>query len=115
MGIETIGHKQYLFTWRFEEDVYMVVPLGLTFIPQGKVCKLEKKALYGLKQASRERFVKLSSLLLSMGYTKSMNNHSLFINSSEGSFIALLVYVNDIILARNDKEEIARINTTGKS
>ena len=41
-----------------------------------------------------------------MGYTQSMNDHSLFINSSEGSFTALLVYVDDVILAGNDKEEI---------
>jgi len=33
-----------------------------------------------------------------------MNDYSLFINSYEGSFIALLVYVDDIILAGNDKE-----------
>jgi len=38
-----------------------------------------------------------------------MNDHSLFINSSERSFIAILVYVDDIILAGNDKEEIDRI------
>jgi len=41
-----------------------------------------------------------------VGYTQSMNDYSLFIYSSEGSFIALLVYVDDIILAGNDKEEI---------
>jgi len=35
-----------------------------------------------------------------------MNDYSLFINSSEGSFTTLLVYVNDIILAGNDNEEI---------
>ena len=44
-----------------------------------------------------------------MGYTQSMNDHSLFINSFEGSFTTLLVYVDDIILIGNDKEEIARI------
>jgi len=38
-----------------------------------------------------------------------MNDYSLFINSSEGSFTALLVYMDDIILARNDKEEIDRV------
>ena len=35
-----------------------------------------------------------------------MNDHSLFINSSKGSFTTLLVYVDDIILARNYKEDI---------
>jgi len=43
---------------------------------------------------------------ISARYTQSMNDYSLFINSSEGSFIALLVYVDDIILAGSDKEEI---------
>ena len=38
-----------------------------------------------------------------------MNDHSLFSNSSEGSFRTLLVYVDDIILTGSDKEEIARI------
>jgi len=35
-----------------------------------------------------------------------MNDYSLFINSSEGSFTTLLVYMDDIILVGNDKEEI---------
>jgi len=38
-----------------------------------------------------------------------MNDHSLFISSSKGSFTILLVYVDAIIFAGNDKEEISRI------
>jgi len=91
-----------------KEDVYMVAPPGLTSIQPGQVCKL-KKALYGLKQASREWFAKLSNFLISAGYTQSMNDHSLFINSSKRSFTTILVYVDDIVLAGNYKEEIDRI------
>jgi len=65
-----------------KEDLYMVAPSRLTSIKPRQVCKL-KKALYGFKQANREWFAKLSSLLLSVGYTQSMNDHSLFINSSK--------------------------------
>jgi len=79
-----------------EEDVYMVAPPGLTSIQPRQVCKLEK-VLYGLNQASREWFSKLLSFLFSMGYTKSMNDHTLFINfSSKGFFTTLLVYVDNI-------------------
>jgi len=39
-----------------------------------------------------------------MKYTQSMNGHYLFINSSEGSFTTLLVYVDDIILVGNEEE-----------
>jgi len=35
-----------------------------------------------------------------------MNDYSLFIISFEGSFTILLMYVDDIILAKNDKDEI---------
>jgi len=38
-----------------------------------------------------------------------MNDYSLFINSSEGFFTTLLVYVDDIILVGNDKEDIDRV------
>jgi len=38
-----------------------------------------------------------------------MNDHSLFINFSEGSFTKVLVYMDHIILAKNDKEEIDRV------
>jgi len=95
-----------------KEYVYMVAPPGLTSTQLGQVFKLKKNALYGLKQASKEWFAKLSSFLLFMGYTQSMNDHTLFINSPEGSFTSLLVYVDNIILAGNDKEEIERIKQT---
>jgi len=60
----------------------MVAPSELASIQPRQVCKL-KKALYGLKQADREWFAKLSSFFISVGYTQSMNDYSLFINSSE--------------------------------
>ena len=60
----------------------MVVPPGLASIQPAQVCKL-KKALCGLKQAGREWFAKLSSFFIFTGYTQSMNDYSLFINSSK--------------------------------
>ena len=65
--------------------------------------------LYGLKQAGKEWFAKLSSFFIFVGYTQSMNDYSLSINSSEWSFTTLLVYVDDVILTENDKEEIDRV------
>ena len=42
-------------------------------------------------------------------FLRDMNDYSLFINSSRRSFTTLLVYVDDIVLAGNDKEEIERV------
>lgn len=94
-------------SWHGElkEDIYIVALLKLTSIQPRQICK-SKKALCDLKQANREFFVKLSSFLLSAGYTQFMNNHSMFINSTKGTFTSLSVYVDDIILAKNDKEDI---------
>jgi len=47
--------------------------------------------------------------LISAGYTQSMNDHFLFINSSKRSFTTILVYMDGIILVGNDKKEIDRI------
>jgi len=59
------------------------------------------KSLYGLKQASRKWYEKLTSLLLQHHYIQATSDHSLFIKKTDSSFTILLVYVDDIILARN--------------
>lgn len=62
------------------------------------VCKLFK-SLYGLKQSPRQWFSKFSTAVLTFGFKQSQNDHSLFIFITESSFIALLVYVDDILIA----------------
>lgn len=71
------------------EDVYMSLPPGFPDIKDhNKVCKLHK-SIYGLKQASRQWYSKLSSSLVSLEYTPSQSDHSLYIKSTSTSFTAL--------------------------
>lgn len=93
-----------------QEDVYMVMPQGVTCSKPDQVCKLHK-SLYGLRQASRKWYEKLTSLLLKHGYRQSNSDHSLFVLSKNGDFTALLVYVDYVILAGNSLEEFARIKS----
>lgn len=84
------------------EDVYMDLPLGYehkVVSPQGEhlVCKLHK-FIYGLKQASRQWFDKFSHALLHLGLVQSKFDYSLFVKGKSASFVALLVYVDDIII-----------------
>ncbi|KAF5471061.1 hypothetical protein F2P56_011533 [Juglans regia] len=83
----------------------MELPPGLAVKAENKVCKL-LKSLYGLKQASRQWFAKLSTALLDYGFTQGNSYCSLFIKKFESSFIALLVYVDDVLLASDSLQEI---------
>lgn len=85
------------------EKVYMSLPLGYTprqgEIPSNTslVCKLNT-SIYRLRQASRQWFTKFSCALLSHGFVQSKVDYSLFTRGHGNTFVALLVYVDDIIL-----------------
>jgi hypothetical protein len=90
------------------EDVYMNIPQGVSSPKPNQVCKL-LKSLYGLKQASRKWYEKLTGVLIAQGYTQATSDHSLFTLHRNSTFTALLVYVDDIILAGNSLAEFTRI------
>jgi hypothetical protein len=90
------------------EEVYMHIPPGFGRKGETRVCKLNK-SLYGLKQASRQWYAKLSSTLINAGYKQSKADYSLFVRSHKGNITAILVYVDDIILAGNNLEQIQKL------
>ncbi|KAA3482589.1 Retrovirus-related Pol polyprotein from transposon TNT 1-94 [Gossypium australe] len=90
------------------EEVYMLLPSGFNSSTPNMVCKLQK-SLYGLKQASLQWFSKLTSAVTSLDYIQSSSDFSLFIKKDVVSFTALLVYVDDVILAGDNLDEIARV------
>lgn len=95
------------------EEVYMDLPLGYKLSnssSQGEhlVCKLHK-SIYGFKQASRQWFDKFSSALLKLSFKQSKSDYSLFVCGIDSSFIALLVYVDDIIITGSSISEIGKL------
>lgn len=83
------------------EEIYMDLPLGLRTKGESLVCKLNK-SIYGLRQASRQWFHTFAAALLDYGFAQSRSDYSLFVKGSGSSFVALLVYVDDIVLAGSD-------------
>ncbi|CAJ2661961.1 unnamed protein product [Trifolium pratense] len=88
-----------------QENIYMKIPDGVQCNKPNQVCKL-LKSLYGLKQASRKWYEKLTSLLVREGYKQSTSDYSLFTLNQQNNFTALLIYVDDVILAGTDMQEI---------
>ncbi|XP_068647981.1 uncharacterized mitochondrial protein AtMg00810-like [Aristolochia californica] len=92
----------------------MDLPLG--YLRQGEsspsstklVCKLHK-SLYGLKQALRQWYSKFSHVLINFGFLQSKSDYSLFTKGHGSSFVALLVYVDDIILTGPSSSVIAEL------
>ncbi|XP_071741390.1 uncharacterized mitochondrial protein AtMg00810-like [Rutidosis leptorrhynchoides] len=85
----------------------MELPEGYYSPNETRVCKLIK-SLYGLKQAPRKWNEKLTLSLNENGFVQSANDYSLFVKSQGSLFLALLVYVDDIVITGNNESEIEK-------
>ncbi|KAL6327918.1 hypothetical protein AAG906_027329 [Vitis piasezkii] len=87
-----------------DEDVYMEQPTG--FVEVGKedlVCKLNK-SIYGLKQASRQWYLKFDRIITQNGFKENIVDRCIYLRVSGSSYIFLVLYVDDILLASNDSD-----------
>jgi len=101
--------KNIFLHGNIEEEVYMYIPSG--YMPSSKtkvVCKLEQ-TLYGLKKSPQAWFGRFSSAMRRYGFNQSKANHNLFLKHRQGKVTTLIVYVDDMIITRDDTEEISRL------
>ena len=88
-----------------DEEVYIKQPKG--FVDPDKknmVCKLHK-ALYGLKQAPRAWYERLHNYLIQIGFQRTTDNSSLYINQGPDNNIVLVeIFVDDTLFTGNDDE-----------
>jgi len=93
-----------------EEEVYMHMPPGFSCSSPTMACRL-RKFLYGLRQAPRLWLAKLSTTLAHYGFVRSYAHYSLFTYRKGKVFLALLVYVDDIILTGNVPQACSEFKT----
>ena len=66
------------------------------------VCKL-KKSIYGLKQASCQWYLKFHEVITSFGFEENIMDKCIYQKVSGSKICFLVLYVDDILLATNDK------------
>ena len=84
-----------------DEEIYMEQPIGFTDNTD-KVCRL-LKSLYGLKQASRKWNERFLDFIKKMNFEISKVDPCVFIKREDGSLTLMTIYVDDGLIASNDR------------
>jgi transposase InsO family protein len=106
MDVKTAFLNGYL-----EEEIYMVQPDG--FVEKGnedKVCKLNR-SIYGLKQASRQWYKLFDNAITSYGFSMTEEDHCIYLKIVGESFVMLSLYVDDILIASNNKGTLLEVKS----
>jgi hypothetical protein len=92
-----------------QESVYMAQPED--FVIEGKeyMGYRLKKSIYGLKQVSRQWYLKFDEIIKKIGFLKNQVDNCVYIKIKRSIFIILVLYVDDILLASNDKNLLHEI------
>ena len=95
--------KTAFLNGNIDEEVYMKQPEGFSS-SEGEhlVCKL-KKSIYGLKHASCQWYLKFHEVIISFGFEENVMDQCIYQKVSRSKICFLVLYVDDILLATNDK------------
>ena len=109
LHLEQLDVKTAFLHGDLEEDLYMVQPEGFRIAgKEDLVCKLGK-SLYGLKQAPRQWYLKFDDFMMRNGYTRCVMDHCCYVKHFKGSYIILLLYVDDMLIAGSNMVEINKL------
>ena len=93
-----------------DEENYMEQPEGFFQDRNNKFVYRLKKSLYALKQTPRQWYKKFDSFMLSQNYVRSEYDHCVYFKKlSNGMFIILVLYVDDMLLASKSITDINRL------
>ena len=103
LELQQMDVKTTFLNGDLEEEVYMKQPEGFSY-REGEhlVCKL-KKSIHGLKQASHQWYYKFHGVITSFGFIENPMDQCIYQKVSGSKTCFLVLYVDDILLATNDK------------
>ena len=96
--------KRAFLNCYIHETIYMVqLENYMSGDTKSIVCKL-KKFIYELKKVSQQWYCKIHSEIISFGFEINLLNEFIYLKFCGSKFIFLVLYVDDILLASNDKD-----------
>ena len=108
--LEQMDVKTAFLNGELEEDIYMQQPEGFTVLGKEDYVSLLKKSLYGLKQSPRQWYKRFDLFMTTHGFKRSnFDSCVYFKRCDDGSFVYLLLYVDDMLIAASSKEEVRKV------
>ncbi len=108
LELHKLDVKTTFLNGELEEEIYMQQPQGYEQGGLNTVCRL-LRALYGLWQAPRAWHQCLKKVLEDLEFVASSANAALFRGTVDGETVWLLVWVNDILVAAQGEERVAKV------
>jgi len=108
LELEQLDVKTTFLHGNLKKTIYMNQPEGFEE-GEDKVCLL-KKSLYGLKQSPRMWCLKFDEFLIRYGFIRNIYDSCVYIlKKGKVCVLYLLLYVDDILIASANKEEIRKL------
>ncbi|KAH9687674.1 hypothetical protein KPL70_014852 [Citrus sinensis] len=110
MELDQLDVKTSFLHGRLEEEILMSQPEGYEFPgKEDHVCQL-KKSLYGLKQSPRQWYLRFDEFMQLHEFIKCSYDCCVYYKTiKDGLYIYLLLYVDDMLVACKDREEIDKL------
>ena len=103
--------KMAFLNRELEEEIYMEQSVG--FMVKGQEHKVYKlnRSIYGLKQSSRQWNLHFHKAILTYDFKMREEDHCVYVKRFDDKFAILSLYVDDILIATNDKEFVLTIKS----
>lgn len=98
-----------------EEIIYMVQPKGYEVKRKEDLYFLLYKSIYGLKQSSRCWYKRFNDYISIIGFQRNTHEICVYLNTtSYKDNVFLLIYVDDMLLARKSKQDLTHVKKSPK-
>ncbi|KAG7597916.1 Reverse transcriptase RNA-dependent DNA polymerase [Arabidopsis suecica] len=110
LELEQLDVKTAFLHGELKEKIYMAPPEGYEdLFKEDEVCLLNK-SLYGLKQAPKQWNEKFDTYMSEIGFLRSEYDSCAYMKKlADGSMVYLLLYVDDMLVAAKNKEDISQL------